>query len=74
MQTKFKLHATLAKCPVCKETPLLGYACGDFFIFCAEECPVPMCDHPSEEATVKEWNEWADKYRKPERIKISEGE
>ena len=49
----------LKSCPKCGLTPLLGYACGEFFIVGNIDCP--MCwefneMHTSKEQEVEAWN------------------
>lgn len=48
----------LLSCPICHVVPELLYACGDYFVYCSDGCPAPMCDHPSEDTTVHSWNEF----------------
>ena len=48
----------LYNCPLCKRVPMMGYACGDYFVHCTDHCAAPMCDHPAREATVSYWNHW----------------
>lgn len=43
-------------CPICNKVPKIFYACGDFFVYCSDGCLSPMCDHPSKESTIREWN------------------
>ena len=55
----------LKPCPSCGRVPLIGYACGEYFIMGAvKECPV--CDdfiemHSSEEMEIEAWNRRAEK-------------
>lgn len=53
----------LEPCPICHAEAKVGYACGDYFMYCSEGCPSLMCDHPSESTTICSWNDWAKWYR-----------
>lgn len=63
MKHRIKLaESQLEKCPICKRQARIGYACGDYFVFCGDgnnDCNAPMCDHPTLQTTITEWNEWA---------------
>lgn len=45
-------------CPICHQPAKLGYACGDYFIYCSPNCISPMCDHPDQLTTIVEWRDW----------------
>ena len=57
--------AELKPCPHCGRVPLIGYACGEYFIVGAvRDCPV--CDdftemHSSEAIEIEAWNRRAEK-------------
>lgn len=54
----------LKVCPICHTSPKIGYACGDYFVYCSDGCLSPMCDHASENAATCSWNDWAEWYEK----------
>lgn len=49
----------LTDCPICKKSARIGYACGDYFVYCSDGCISPMCDHPALDTTRNHWNSWA---------------
>ena len=51
----------IGQCPWCGRDANLGYACGEYFIYCGDGCDAPACFHSSKEATLKEYNEIIDK-------------
>lgn len=57
-------------CPFEFCEPVVGYACGEYFIWCASKddldcvCNCPSCFHSSEELTVTEWNNYANSLNK----------
>lgn len=61
--------AEIKPCPQCGETPIVGYACGDYFIMplskplfmCACSSFVPM--HASEEREIEEWNKYVERWK-----------
>lgn len=57
------MSKNLEQCPICHAEAKVGYACGDYFMYCSEGCPSPACDHPSESTTICSWNDWAKWYR-----------
>lgn len=52
----------LKPCPQCQEVPMVGYVCGEYFIFTASK-PVGTCFcssfaemHSSQEQEIEAWN------------------
>ncbi len=61
--------AEIKPCPKCGETPIVGYACGEFFIMPLSQ-PLFMCPcssfismHSSEEREIDEWNEYVERWK-----------
>lgn len=53
------MNQQLIDCPICKKSARIGYACGDYFVYCSDGCISPMCDHPAVDDTIEEWHCWA---------------
>lgn len=56
-------------CPKCKETPTIGYACGEYFVW-TESAPIGTCIcssfhemHASEGREIEAWNEHVKNHR-----------
>lgn len=61
--------ANIKPCPKCGETPIVGYACGDYFIMPLSK-PLFTCVcssfnemHASEEREIEEWNKYVERWR-----------
>ena len=59
----------LLPCPKCGQVPLIGYACGEYFIFSIDK-PVGVCVcgsfcemHSSKEREIEAWNRRAENDR-----------
>lgn len=55
----------LKPCPKCGRVPMIGYACGEYFIV-GNVADCPVCDgftemHSSEETEIEAWNRRANK-------------
>lgn len=65
--TKEEINETeLKPCPQCGEIPMLGYACGEYFIFHPSKCVgtcfcSSFCEmHSSKKLEIEAWNRRAD--------------
>lgn len=62
-------YEKLSPCPMCGKIPKINYACGEYFIYPADECTCTelcMCllfneMHSSEEQEIEVWNKWVNK-------------
>lgn len=65
MQKNFAdiVNILLPECPICHTIPKIGYACGEYFIYCTANCKSPMCDHSSMEFSIKDWKKFVKDYK-----------
>lgn len=55
-------------CPQCKEVPLIGYACGEYFIMSLDKitgtclCSSFIEMHSTEEQEIESWNRGVSRY------------
>ena len=58
-------------CPVCECVPMLGYCCGEYFIYGTGEKDCAGCGeigfltmHTDPNLEIEEWNRWCEEYAK----------
>jgi len=62
---------TISPCPVCGTIPMLGYACGEYFMIGDETIECPACGttafvemHSDPVQEIEAWNRWCETYAK----------